>query len=132
MRLRAPLAGGLALTLLAAAAGLAQNAGDKPRMDVTAEKHKFNIPGLEKLPPEALKAFGGAAGRRGLRVSLFSPGEAPANASANLDIPTGLKLGTTLPLEIPKKGASSNPTDPGQALKQFENFEFHRYWGCSE
>lgn len=122
---------GLGAVLLAAA-GSAQESG-KPQLSVYAETHQFTIPGLDKLPPEARAALAKSQmGQRMLRVQLFSQGAAPAAASANLDIPTGLQLGQTLPLEIPKGNDETNPNSPNfKYPKQFESWEFRRYWGCS-
>lgn len=120
------------LVLLAAAGVMAQGAVTRPQLTVTFQTTKFNIPGLEKLPPEALKALGGAAGaQRSLNANLVSPGVAPATATADLDIPAGLKLGNTLNLEIPRD-AKGQPGNFGfEGNKEFENWEFLRYWGCS-
>lgn len=120
------------LALLTAAGVVAQEAITKPQLTVTIQTTKFAIPGLDKLPPEALKALGGSAGaQRSLMATLVSPGNAPASATADLDIPAGLKLGSTLNLEIPRD-AENNPGALGfEGNKQFESWEFHRYWGCS-
>lgn len=132
MRHGARVLSGLGVVLLAAAAASSQE-GSKPQLSVYAETYKFNIPGLEKLPPEARAALGSAAqAQRNLRVQFWSPGAPPASPSANLDIPAGLQLGKTLPLEIPKGGDETDPTSPNFKFpKGYEKFEFHRYWGCS-
>jgi hypothetical protein len=121
---------GAGLLLLAAATVVAQE-GLKPQLTVTMQTSKIAIPGLDKLPPEALKALGGlSTGQRTLSVSLISPGAPPASPTADLDIPAGLKLGSTLNLEIPKGNGQPGPggVPPGSAI---ESFEFTRYWGCS-
>lgn len=124
---------GAGLLLLAATTVVAQEGLSKPQLTLTMQTTKFSIPGLEgvKLPPEALKALGGFSnGQRALSVSLISPGAPPASPTADLDIPSGLKLGPTLNLEIPKgngqPGVGGLP--PGVNV---ESFEFSRYWGCS-
>ncbi len=118
---------GIGLPLLAATVALAQEGpvGSKPQLSLWADTHKFVIPGLENLPPEAKAALGDGA-QRSLRVNYWTPGAAPASATANLDIPGGLKLGPTLPLELPKPGAKDpNNLDPS-FFKQYENYEFRR------
>ncbi|MBI3912455.1 MAG: hypothetical protein HY320_16160 [Armatimonadetes bacterium] len=138
MRIRFAILG-LGTLLLAAAVG-AQDAREKPALSVWATTQSMTLPRmlqlppglkLEDLPPEARTALGALTGpQRLLEVRLLSPGVAPANASATLNVPPGLKLGPTLTLEIqrPEK-PGGEPGDPGELP---QDFEVRQYWGCSE
>lgn len=130
----------LALTLLAVGAAPSQ---ERAYFAVRLTTLNMLIPGapglpagvdLEQLPPQVRQQLAGLFGpRRELTVRLLSPGEAPPNAQARLDIPPGLKLGPTLPLEIlrPAERRRQNlnvPEPPGGRV----DMEIRHYWGCAE
>jgi hypothetical protein len=133
------------LALLALAAGVSQ-AADEPQafFGVFAETSSFRMAGMKmpeipqlpagiKLPAEtqaALSRMGGA--QRKLTVRLWSPGLAPANATASLAVPPGLKQGRSLKLDLyrpkPESGGEEETGGPGgfdpeMVVKQ--------YWGSS-
>ncbi|HTE19944.1 MAG TPA: hypothetical protein VK689_16390 [Armatimonadota bacterium] len=130
-------------SLLAAAVG-AQEKRDRASLALWATTQNLSIPGLgglpegvklEDLPPEAAAALGAlAGGRKDLQVRLWSPGAAPAGATANLEVPAGLNLGATLPLEIlrpeARRAAQSEPLP--EEFRITDDFELRQYWGCSE
>jgi len=116
---------------LAATAAVAQDA--KGQLTLYVETTKMAIPGLEgiKLPPEAAGALAQfQAGTRTLRVELHTPGAPPAAPEANLDLPDSLKLGKTLPLEIPKPGQGAQTGNDPMLGGSPEKMEFRRYWSC--
>lgn len=124
---------GLGAVLLLAAGTSAQE-GAKAQLTVSAETFKTTIPGLEgvKLPPEAQAALGSLGAQRILAVRLQKPGAPPAAPTASLDIPTGLKLGNTLNLEVDRPGQPGSTTvNPEEFKQRFQGFEMQRYWGCS-
>lgn len=91
---------------------------------------------LEDLPPEAAAALGAFAGpKKELEVRLWSPGTAPAAATATLDVPGGLNLGNTLPLELMRPEARKAEAAKVQIPEEYritDDFEIRQYWGCSE
>ncbi len=133
-RLIAPLA----LSLAGALALAASAQGEKPTLTLTATTTRTSIPGLAnielpkgvELPPEARALLGGA-GQRSLLVRLARPGAPPANPSAELDIPGGLKLGPTLVLDVPRPAGGGKGEDVPTLPQGFEKFEIRQYWGCS-
>ncbi len=128
-----------------ASAVRAQENRDKAYLALWATTQNMSLPGLpglpeglklEDLPPEAAAALGAlASGRKELEVRLWSPGTAPAAATANLDVPAGLKLGSTLPLEIyrpeVRKAEAAKSVIP-EEYRITDDFEIRQYWGCSE
>ncbi len=86
-----------------------------------------------KLPAEVMMYSGSPA--RTLNVRLWSPTLAPANATASIAPPAGLKQGAKLDLELyrPEPGATGS-TDK---VKDFDpdsnpDFTLKIYWGSSE
>ena len=68
-------------------------------------------------------------------MRLWSPGAAPAEATANLDIPAGLALGKTLPLELMRPEARKAQAEKVRIPEEYritDDFEIRQYWGCSE
>ena len=134
---------GSGASLLAAAAG-AQESRDGAYMALWATTQSMVVPGLDgglppgldlnSLPPAARAQIEGLLGpKKLLEVRLWSPGAAPANAKANLDIPAALQLGETLPLDISRP--EQRKPEATQAPKEFrlaDDFEIRLYWGCSE
>lgn len=124
---------GLAVSVcsLIALSAAAQTAG-KTSLTLSAVTTRTVIPGLDKLPPEARASLQGlAAGQRGLTVTLQKPGAPPANPTAELDIPAGLKQGPKLILSVPNDKPGIPGADSG-VFKTLENWEIRRYWGCAE
>jgi len=76
------------------------------------------------------------APQRKLTVRLWSPGLAPADATAVIAPPAGLKQGDRLNLELyrPKPGQTEDEADAtGQPTQQQKGqFTIKRYWGSSE
>lgn len=92
-----------------------------------------DLPPGFKLPPEAMMFAGQAS--RVLQVRLWSPGLAPAGATASIAPPSSLKQGPKLDLELyrPEAGAQETKTK----TKEFDpdsdpNFTIKIYWGSSE
>ncbi|MEQ1822930.1 MAG: hypothetical protein ABL949_10485 [Fimbriimonadaceae bacterium] len=88
-------------------------------------------PGI-KLPPQAMM-FSGKPSRI-LNVRLWSPTIAPANATASVVPPAGLKQGNKLDLELYRPDASGN-TGKVQGFDPDANpekFTIKIYWGSSE
>ena len=123
----------LALSAVAATLAYAQEApvGTKPQLGVYADTTQSVIPGLDKLPAEARAAIAARAANRSLSVHLWTPGKVPVAPAATLDIPAGLKLGNTLPLEIPKSTPGNGTGSDASVQNAIAKFEFLRYWGCS-
>lgn len=130
---------------LVATAARAQEKRDQSYLALWATTQNMSLPGLpglpkglklEDLPPEAAAAFAAlTGGRRELEVRLWSPGAAPAGATANLDIPAGLSLGPTLPLEINRPEVRKAQAEKIEIPKEYritDDFEIRQYWGCSE
>lgn len=128
------------------AASVRAQENDRAFMALWATTQNMKLPGLEglpadlkldQLPPQAAAALGGLLGpQKRLQVLLWSPGAAPANATANLDVPAGLQLGPTLPLEIlrpeVRRERAEKERGAGGPAQQPDDFEFRWYWGCSE
>ena len=87
------------------------------------------------LPPEVQAMMGGGATRK-LNVRLWSPGLAPAGATATLAVPPGLKQGERLDLSLyrPKPGQTADDAlregmPPG--APKIEEMTIKFYWGSS-
>jgi hypothetical protein len=127
-----------------AASVRAQENPDRAYLALWATTQSMSIPGLpglpegfklEDLPPEAAAALAGLAGRKELEVRLWSAGAAPAGASASLEIPAGLALGKSLPLEIMRPEARKAEVEKIKIPEEYritDDFEIRQYWGCSE
>jgi hypothetical protein len=127
-----------------AAAVRAQENPDRAYLALWATTQSMSIPGLpglpeglklEDLPPEAAAALAGLTGRKELEVRLWSAGAAPGGATATLDVPAGLALGKTLPLEIMRPEARKAQAAKVQIPEEYritDDFEIRQYWGCSE
>jgi hypothetical protein len=97
-----------------------------PPMDLS------QLPPGVKLPPQAMMFAGKPV--RVLNFRLWSPGIAPANATAAVAPPSGLKQGPKLDLELyrPEAGAVG-----GEKVPQFDpdaspdSFKIKIYWGSS-
>lgn len=92
-----------------------------------------DLPPGFKLPPEVM-LFSGQPTKI-LQVRLWSPGLAPANATASVAPPSNLKQGAKLDLDLyrPEAGAQETKTK----TKEFDpdsdpNFTIKIYWGSSE
>lgn len=129
---------------VAAAAVRAQEKGDRAYLALWATTQSMSIPGLpglpaglklEDLPPEAAAALGALSGlRKELEVRLWSHGAAPAGATATLDVPGGLALGPTLPLEIKRPEARKAEIEKLKIPEEYritDDFEIRQYWGCA-
>jgi hypothetical protein len=127
--------------LVVVSAGTTWAVDDQAYLGVFAETRMQQMAGMPKmpeLPPGMdLSRLPGAAammamGRptRSLEVRLWSPGIAPANASAYLDVPAGLGLGKRLDLDLyrPKPG-QAEPEAQGPAA--LPDFTIKIYWGSS-
>lgn len=76
---------------------------------------------------------GGGAGNRTLLLELGSQRSASGTPAAAHEIPPGLRMGASLPLETPQRARRSEPREDGMP----ENFEKPRgrmliFWGCGE
>lgn len=129
------------LAVLLLAAGLVRAAGTQAYLGIFAETKMMKMPmppGMENIDPAmlqnnpALAQFLGKPTRL-LTVRLWSPGLAPANASADLGIPTGLQLGPSLKLSIyrPQAGQTSSGGEGASGMPQQMKFTIKRYWGSS-
>lgn len=85
-------------------------------------------PGMRDKMPHMIPGMGGPT--RSFTIRLWSPGIAPANATASVAPPVGLKQGTKLDLELyrPKPGETGDevggqPANPNMTIKF--------YWGSS-
>lgn len=131
---------GICMMLLASAAFAAE---DQAHLGIFAETSVMKIIGMPEMPempglPGGLAGITGmmaGAPQRTLTVRLWSPGIAPAGATAAIEAPDGLKQGKRLDLEIyrpePEKAAKAEggeDTDTGETPK----FTIKRYWGSSD
>ncbi len=96
-----------------------------PMMDLKS------LPAGIKLPPEAMMFMGGAS--RILNIRLWSPSIAPADATATIAAPAGLKQGAKLDLELFRPTGSEG----SEKIKDFDpdsnpEFTIKIYWGSSE
>lgn len=76
---------------------------------------------------------GGTGGNRTMLLELGSQRSASAAPAAAHEIPQGLRMGASLPLETPQRERRSEPREDGMP----ENFEKPRgrmliFWGCGE
>lgn len=88
-------------------------------------------PGI-KLPPQAMMFSGQAA--RLLNIRLWSPSIAPANATASVAPPAGLKQGPKLDLELyrPEAAGGTGKIQGFDPEADPEKFTIKIYWGSSE
>ncbi|MCX6361407.1 MAG: hypothetical protein NT029_16510 [Armatimonadetes bacterium] len=111
-----------------------------PDMPELPDLSDLKLPDGVKLPG-GLKLPGGGAPagmmipgkpQRKLEVRLWSPGLAPAEATAALAVPAGLKLGKKLDLALyrpkPEESAGGGGETPGGMAA---SFTIKRYWGSS-
>jgi len=133
------------LCALALATGFAtpSRAEDQAFFAILAETKVGRMAGMEpidlgdlppgfKLPPEAMMFSGKAT--RILNMRLWSQGIAPANASAFVNPPSGLKQGDKLDLSLYRPEASATS---GGKVRDFDpdsnpEFTVKIYWGSSE
>lgn len=113
-----------------------------PDMPDMPDLSDVKLPGGIKLPG-GLKLPGGGGGgaqagmmmmgrpQRKLEVRLWSPGLAPADATASLAIPKGLKLGDKLDLALYRPKAEEATTGGGAPGGMETDFTIKRYWGSS-
>ncbi len=138
-------AGGALLSTALPWAARAQENPDRAYLALWATTQSMALPGLpglpegfklEDLPAEARAAFEGLlGGRKELEVRLWSKGDAPAGATANLDVPAGLSLGKTLPLQINRPEARKAEIEKIKIPEEYritDDFEIRQYWGCSQ
>lgn len=133
--------GVFALTL-AATFVAAGTADDQAYLAILAETHVMQMAGMPKMDmpqlPPGIKMPAGfqMPGRpsRTLNVRLWSPTIAPANATAVISPPAGLKQGDKLDLALyrPKPDAVDDETAPGQGPDKVPDFKILIYWGSSE
>ncbi len=136
----------LAALLLVAVVGSAQAADDQAYLGIFAETTVMRMSGMPVMPampalPAGMPAIPGmgmfsGAPERKLNVRLWSPGVAPANATASIAPPDGLKLGKKLDLEIYKPetergGPGMEQGGTGDQGGQTE-FTIKIYWGSSK
>jgi len=116
-------------------------AGDQAYLGIFAETQVQQMAGMPKMPelpsgmdlsnlPGAAAMMGMGRPTRSLEVRLWSPGIAPANASAFLEVPEGLGLGKRLNLELyrPKPGQAEPEAQGPMATP---DFTIKIYWGSS-
>jgi len=129
------------LVTLIAAVGLVRAAGSQAYLGIFAETRMVKMPmptGLEGSSLSAAQADPARAlfmGKplRFLQVRLWSPGTAPADATATLGIPAGLGLGSGLKLDLYRPSSTpGTATAPGAAgASPDKRFTIKRYWGSS-
>jgi hypothetical protein len=102
-------------------------------VEMPPELKDLKLPPGVKLPPQALAAMRMFMPSRQLTVRLWSPGLAPDDAKATLDIPEGLKLGRKLDLKLyrPKAGQTGDAEGPGPGGPSVAEMTLKRYWGSS-
>jgi hypothetical protein len=135
----------IALTLLTAAGLMAQAPApnDQAYLGIFAETTAMRMVGMPKieLPPgmDLSKMPGGEGllamlGGRKLTVRLWSPTIAPANATASIVPPEGLKQGKKLDLELyrPKPGQTGEEGDADWQPDKMKEMTIKIYWGSSE
>jgi hypothetical protein len=116
-------------------------AGDQAYLGIFAETRGQQMAGMPKMPelppgmdlsklPGAAAMMGMGRPTRSLEVRLWSPGIAPANASAFLEVPEGLGLGKRLNLDLyrPKPGQAEPEAQGPMATP---DFTIKIYWGSS-
>ena len=86
-------------------------------------------PGMRDKMPHMVPGMGGPT--RSFTIRLWSPGIAPAEATASVAPPPGLKQGTKLDLELyrPKPGETGGEGESGQPANPNMTIKF--YWGSS-
>jgi len=105
-------------------------------LGIFAETGSFKTAGMPELSPEEqaqMAAIPGMAKMLGapelnFKVRLWSPGNAPEGATANLAIPRDLMLGPSLNLQIerPERAEVAGKISPDKI-----KFKIYRYWGSS-
>lgn len=142
---RVVLAIGLSLAALLAALPVlpARAADNQAFLGIFAETSTMKMAGMPEiqLPPgvklpnmPGIPSFGKP--ERKLTVRLWSPGIAPAGATASLAVPAGLKQGDKLDLELyrPEPGQTEDTSvapGPG-AMPDMDKFTIKLYWGSSD
>lgn len=138
-----------AFALLLAVLAPADAADDQAYLAILAETHVTKMVGmpempalppgmdLSSLPPEAAAMLGGGGPQRRLNVRLWSPGLAPADASAYITPPAGLKQGKRMDLELyrPEPGKGEAGADTGiddPKSQDTQKMTIKIYWGSSE
>jgi hypothetical protein len=132
--------GFLGLTLAAVSVS-AKTAEDQAYFAILAETTMMKIAGMEEidmpeLPPGVTLPGGislpGKPSRK-LTVRLWSPNIAPANATASVAPPAGLKVGPKMDLELyrPSEAENTGKTGPGTGPDNPE-FTIKIYWGSSD
>jgi len=121
-----------------------QESRERASLALWATTQNMSVPGLsglppgldlKDLPPDAAAALSSLLGpTRDLQVRLWSPGAAPADATALLDVPAGLNLGKTLPLEIARPERRKEQVQELEKVtgRVPDDFEIRQYWGCYE
>ena len=115
-------------------------AAEGPTVNVSINTVKMSMPGMPAMPalPPGIKLppgvnmpgmMGMFQGRRSLTVSLATQGAAPDGATASMDLPDGLGVGTPASLDVrrPSKGR----TGPGGAAGGGD-MKVWLYWGCGD
>lgn len=137
------------ILLLLSAAVSAYAVGDQAYLGIFAETSVTKIAGMPAMPelppgvdmskladmPGMAEMMGMGAPKRKLDVRLWSPGLAPANATAAIAPPKGLKQGDKLDLEIyrPKAESGTDVQSGNDAPTQSGSVDFtiKYYWGSS-
>jgi len=109
-------------------------AGQEGRNDSGMPDLPEGMPGMGKMPGMGRNSEAGmppmpGQAQRSLKVRLWAPGEAPQNASAELAVPSGLQLGSTLKLQLDRPEKSSESAAGGNISSS--KFKIYRYWGSS-
>ncbi|MGC8862725.1 MAG: hypothetical protein ACP5R5_08110 [Armatimonadota bacterium] len=122
-------------------------AEDQAYLAILAETSVMKMPGMPKieLPPgidlskvpgaEAMLGMG--TPQRKLEVRLWSPGIAPDDAFARLNVPPGLKQGSKLDLALYRPKPTRGKEGPGSDTDSAEEESSLKatmkiYWGCSD
>lgn len=133
---------GLIILTLAVCATALQAVENQAFLGIFAETKVQKMVGMPEMSEEELAAMANLPGmanmpmfgrpQRLLTVRLWSPGIAPAAASASLGIPAGLKLGPKLDLALYRPEAERVETGPGEFdPDNIPDFTIKRYWGSS-
>ncbi|MGV3617341.1 MAG: hypothetical protein ACO1SV_18605 [Fimbriimonas sp.] len=132
---------GLLSLALAFAGGPAPKAGeDQAYLAILAETKLMQMVGMPKMPelPPGVKLPPGVVmpgqPQRTLSVRLWSPSIAPADATATLAPPAGLKLGDALKLDLyrPTPADETGGKTPGFDPDANPEFTIKIYWGSSD
>lgn len=137
------------VVLMLAAACSVYAAQDQAFLAILAETKAMKMVGMPAMPelpegiemPADMKLPGNmmmpGAPQRVLNVRLWSPGIAPADASASIAPPAGLKQGKKLDLELYRPKPEEGTTGGGKSTDEFNpdsmpEFTIKIYWGSSE